>query len=275
VRLVLTLACPDRIGLVAAVSGFLADRACFVTDSNHYGDPDTGRFFMRTVFLPPEGAGALGEEFAPIAVRFAMTWELRDADARARTLVLVSREQHCLSDLLYRMRSGSLAIDVAGVLSNHADARDLVTWHGVPFHYEPDAEALEARLLALYASERVELVVLARYMRILGERACARLSGRAINIHHSFLPSFKGARPYHQAHARGVKLIGATAHYVTGDLDEGPIIEQAVERVDHAATAADLAATGHDIESAVLARAVRYHVERRVLVNGSKTVVFR
>jgi formyltetrahydrofolate deformylase len=280
VRLVLTLSCPDRVGVVAAVSGFLAERGCFITESNHYGDPDTARFFMRTVFelAPSLEEGHWREEFALVARGLDMAWKVHDVAARARTLVLVSGFEHCLSDLLYRVRLGRLPIEVVAAVSNHEKLRTLVEWHGIPYlHLPVDATTkaqTEQRIIDLIEQESVELVVLARYMQILSNDFCRRYPGLIINIHHSFLPSFKGARPYHQAHARGVKLIGATAHYVTADLDEGPIIEQAVERVTHDATIEDLVALGCDIESAVLARAVRYHVEHRVLLNGNKTVIF-
>jgi len=279
---VLTITCPDTVGIVAAVAGFLAGRNCFITESSHFGDVTTGRFFMRTVFRLPPGAAeatALMAPFANIAERFAMDWRVHDLRRRQRVLILVSKFDHCINDLLYRMRTGALPMDVAAVVSNHPDLESLVAWHGIPYHYWPvTSETLpdqEERLLGLIERESIELVVLARYMRILSGKVCQTLSGRVINIHHSFLPSFKGAKPYHQAHARGVKLIGATAHYVTQDLDEGPIIEQAVERVDHTFTPGDLVAVGRDLENVVLARAVRFHLEHRVLLNGIKTVVFR
>jgi len=279
---VLTITCPDTVGIVAAVAGFLAGCGCFITESSHFGDVTTGRFFMRTVFRPPTGS-ADGETvmapFAAVAERFAMDWRIHDLGRRQRVLILVSRFDHCLNDLLYRMRTGALPMDVAAVVSNHPDLEPLVTWHGIPFHHWPVVaethRAQEEKLLDLIAHDQIELVVLARYMRILSGAMCEKLPGRIINIHHSFLPSFKGAKPYHQAHARGVKIIGATAHYVTEDLDEGPIIEQAVERVDHTFTPGELVAVGRDLENVVLARAVRFHLEHRVLLNGIKTVVFR
>ena len=277
---VLTAACPDKTGIVAAVAGFLAERDLFITESSHFGDPMTGRFFMRTVF---ESGGAPGlahlrGDFAAIAGRFGMEWPIDDAGKRDRLLVLVSRFDHCLNDLLYRYRAGSLAVEIPAIVSNHTDLRPLAEWHGIPFHHLPMTAATKAaqeeRLLQLVHGLEIDLVVLARYMQVLSPELCERLKGRCINIHHSFLPSFKGAKPYHQAHARGVKLIGATAHYVTTDLDEGPIIEQAVERVDHSRSPEAFVAIGSDIESQVLARAVRWHVERRILLNDSKTVVF-
>ena len=279
-RAVLTAACPDKTGIVAAVAGFLAERDLFITESSHFGDPMTGRFFMRTVF---ESGGAPGlarlrGDFAAIAGRFGMEWQIDDAGKRDRLLVLVSRFDHCLNDLLYRYRAGSLAVEIPAIVSNHTDLRPLAEWHGIPFHHLPMTAATKAaqeeRLLQLVHGLEIDLVVLARYMQVLSPELCERLKGRCINIHHSFLPSFKGAKPYHQAHARGVKLIGATAHYVTTDLDEGPIIEQAVERVDHSRSPEAFVAIGRDIESQVLARAVRWHVERRILLNDSKTVVF-
>lgn len=279
---ILSLSCPDRRGIVAAVSGFLAQTDCFITESADFGDPLSGRFFQRTVFRtdgPKPSRAGLEEQFEIIARRFDMKWALHDAQRKARLVVLVSKFGHCLNDLLYRYRTGALPVEIAAVVSNHPDFAELVGWHGVPFHHWPaepgNKTETEQRLLALVEAERVDLVVLARYMQILSPELCGRLGGRAINIHHSFLPSFKGARPYHQAHARGVKLIGATAHYVTTDLDEGPIIEQAVERIDHTVTPDEMVAIGRDIENVVLARAIKLHVEHRVLINGAKTVVFR
>ena len=279
---ILTLSCPDRRGIVAAVSGFLAQSDCFIMESADFGDPASGRFFQRVVFRtdgPSPSRAGLEEQFGIIARRFAMDWALHDSHRKARLVVMVSKFGHCLNDLLYRYRTGALPVDIVAVVSNHPDFAELAGWHGIPFHHWPvEAEGkagTEARLMELVEAGNVDLVVLARYMQILSPGLCERLSGRAINIHHSFLPSFKGARPYHQAHARGVKLIGATAHYVTTDLDEGPIIEQAVERIDHTHTPDDMVAIGRDIENVVLARAIKLHVEHRVLVNGHKTVVFR
>ena len=279
----LTLTCPDRAGIVHAVTGLLVEQRGNILESQQFSDLAENRFFMRVRFAV-EGAGAetlerLRSAFAPVAERWGMTWELWDAGAPYRTLILVSKFSHCLNDLLFRWSSGSLQIDVVGVVSNHPDCERLVASYGVPYHHVPvtadtKAEA-EKRLLELVDDEGVDLVVLARYMQVLSDDTCRRLTGKAINIHHSFLPSFKGARPYHQAFDRGVKLVGATAHYVTGDLDEGPIIEQDVMRVDHRFDAAELAAAGRDVESQVLSRAVRWHAESRVLLNGSKTVVFR
>ncbi|MBF0375119.1 MAG: formyltetrahydrofolate deformylase [Alphaproteobacteria bacterium] len=280
-RYILNISCPDAVGIVAAVSGFLAGEGWFIVESSHFGDPTTGRFFMRTVFedaAMPE-IDEVKSRFAAVAQRFGMDWDIYDSGRRARLLVLVSKASHCLNDLLYRYRSGTLQVDIPAVVSNHNDLERMTEWHGIPFHCLPvgnaNREAQEARILEMVERLNVDLVVLARYMQILTPTMCEALAGRCINIHHSFLPSFKGARPYHQAHARGVKLIGATAHYVTTTLDEGPIIEQEVERVDHTHAPDDLVAIGRDIEAVVLARAVRYHIERRVLLNGVKTVVFR
>ena len=279
---VLIVRCPDTKGVVAAVSGYLADNDASIVESNHFNDSVGNLFCMRTVFrqdgpsMPP--IEMLRDGFRPIAHRFRMQWELHDLSLRPRVLIAVSKSGHCLFDLLYRWRAGQLGVDVPAVVSNHDEMRSFVEWNGIPFHHLPVTPTTkttqEARLLQLVTELKIDLVVLARYMQILSPDLCAALSGRCINIHHSFLPSFKGARPYQQAHQRGVKIIGATAHYVTGDLDEGPIIEQGVERVSHAHTPERLMEVGRDIECAVLARAVRWHVERRVVVNGPKTIVF-
>jgi formyltetrahydrofolate deformylase len=268
VDLVLTLSCPDRVGVVHAVTGVLAAQGANILDSQEYGDPDTGRFFMR---VHVTGSSDLQAALEPVAKRFEMEWRLDDLETPQRVLVLVSRQGHCLHDLLYRHSTGALPAEIAGVASNHDDFRGLVEGYGLPFHLLPEGKpAAEARLLEL---ADVDLVVLARYMQILSDATVDALPV-AINIHHSFLPSFKGARPYHQAHDRGVKLIGATAHYVTGDLDEGPIIEQEVARVTHAQAPDRLAQVGADLETVCLARAVRWHLEHRVLRNGGRTVVF-
>jgi formyltetrahydrofolate deformylase len=278
---VLTLLCPDRPGIVHAVTGLLVDHQGNILESQQFGDLSEGRFFMRVRFAVDGGASleSLRAAFAPVAERFAMTWELWEATAPYRTLLLVSKMGHCLNDLLFRWRNASLQIDPVAVVSNHRDCEAMAASYGVPYHHipvTPDTKAdAEARLLQLVDSLGVHLVVLARYMQVLTDETCRALEGRAINIHHSFLPSFKGARPYHQAFDRGVKLVGATAHYVTGELDEGPIIEQDVMRVHHGYDAAELAAAGRDVETQVLARAVRWHSESRVLLNGHKTVVFR
>ncbi len=281
-RFVLKLACTDTIGIVNAVSGFLTQNGANIIDSAQFGDRETERFFMRVSFTPidptieREGLEAV---FRPIAERYKMAWSLHDATARAKVLIMVSKFGHCLNDLLYRQRIGALPMDIVGVGSNHRDFEDLVASYRIPFHHLPITAATKAhqegQLKDLIATTGAELVVLARYMQVLSDDMCRHLAGRAINIHHSFLPSFKGAKPYHQAHARGVKLIGATAHFVTPELDEGPIIEQETQRVDHAHSADDMAAIGRDIESVVLARAVKYHIEHRVLQNGSRTVVFK
>ncbi|MDQ3503328.1 MAG: formyltetrahydrofolate deformylase [Actinomycetota bacterium] len=277
----LTLSCPDRPGIVHAVSTFLVVTGCNILDSQQYRDPDSERFFMRVHVAadPAVTVPSLRSGFEATATSFAMDWQLAPSDRPLPTIVLVSKQDHCLQDLLFRHRTGALPIDLRAVVSNHPDTRSLVEWHGIAFHHLPvaaDTKAdAEAQLLALVQAEQVELVVLARYMQVLSPDLCARLTGSAINIHHSFLPSFKGARPYAQAHDRGVKLIGASAHYVTAALDEGPIIEQDVARADHTHTAEALARVGQDIEARVLARAVLWHAERRVLLNGSRTVVFR
>ncbi len=279
---VLTISCPDAVGIVAAVSGFLSGRQLFITESEHFGDTISGRFFMRTVFREEPGMPPLSElkaAFSELARRFEMDWKIYDTSVPQRVLILVSKFDHCLNDLLYRYRTGTLSIDIAAVVSNHPDLERVVEWHGIPYHHLPVTKETkaeqEAKILEMVDRLHIDLVVLARYMQVLSQDMCKALSWRCINIHHSFLPSFKGAKPYHQAHARGVKIIGATAHYVTSDLDEGPIIEQAVERVDHTQTPGDLVAIGRDIENVVLSRALKYHAEHRVLPNGGKTVVFR
>jgi formyltetrahydrofolate deformylase len=280
-RYILTLSCPDRMGIVAAVSTFLATRCCNILDSAQFGDPDSRRFFMRICFAAGGSISreSLSNDFAAVSAQFSMTWALHDTAVKPRAVILVSRHGHCLNDLLYRYRTGVLPIEIPAIVSNHPDFSDVAQNHGIAFHYLPvDAGnkcRQEERLLQIVETERCDLVVLARYMQILSPSACACLHARAINIHHSFLPSFQGARPYHQAHDRGVKLIGATAHYVTEDLDEGPIIEQDVARVDHGMSVREFVAVGRDVECAVLARAVRWHVERRILLNGSRTVVFK
>lgn len=280
---VLIVTAQDRIGIVAAVTTWLAANDGFIIESQQYADLDSGRFFMRIAFQPG-GPGfpvltILRDRFKDIAERFDLDWELVSSDHRLRVMIAVSKGGHCLNDLLHRWRIGSLAVDIPLVVSNHPDLAPLAGFHGIPFHHLPisngDKAGQEDRLLQLVEDHRIDLVVLARYMQVLSDRACQALSGRCINIHHSFLPSFKGARPYHQAHARGVKLIGATAHYVTGDLDEGPIIEQMAQRVDHGHSAETMAAMGRDLEAQVLARAVAWAAERRVLPNGQRTIVFR
>jgi formyltetrahydrofolate deformylase len=279
---VLTLVCADRVGIVAAVSRFLADRGGFITDSQQFADREAGSFFMRVAFEATDarmmGTDVLRGEFAAIGESFGMDWRLTPADERPRMLIAVSKGSHCLADLLHRWQTGTLAVDIMGVVSNHPDMRRITEWHGIPYHELPangDKAAQEAAIIDLVDRTRSEYLILARYMQVLSEHLVETLAGRCVNIHHSFLPGFKGARPYHRAHERGVKLIGATAHFVTADLDEGPIIEQAVERVDHRATADDMIRIGRDIEAQVLARAVGWLANRRVLLNGGKTVVFR
>ncbi|QDQ12166.1 formyltetrahydrofolate deformylase [Streptomyces spectabilis] len=277
---VLTLSCPDKQGIVHAVSSYLFMTGCNIEDSQQFGDRDTGLFFMRVHFSAesPVTLDKLRASFAAIGDSFHMDWQIHAADERMRIVLMVSKFGHCLNDLLFRSRIGALPVEIAAVVSNHTDFAELSASYGIPFHHIPvtkDTKAdAEARLLQLVRDENVDLVVLARYMQVISDDLCKQLSGRIINIHHSFLPSFKGARPYHQAHARGVKLIGATAHYVTADLDEGPIIEQEVERVGHQVTPAQLVAIGRDVECQALARAVKWHAEHRILLNGHRTVVF-
>jgi formyltetrahydrofolate deformylase len=275
---VLTLSCPDRPGVVAAVSGLLAGHGCNIIESQQFGDPVAVRFFMRVQFAADLPGDDLRAAFAALAPEFGMDFQLFDRAVKTRALVLVSRFDHCLNDLLYRVRSGLLPIEIAGVASNHPDLRPLTQSYGVEYHHLPVTAATkakqEAEILTLVDHYQADLVVLARYMQVLSKDLCAKLAGRVINIHHSFLPSFKGAKPYHQAYSRGVKLIGATAHYVTADLDEGPIIEQEVARVNHTHSPEDLAAIGRDLECQALARAVRWHAEHRVLLDGHKTVIF-
>ncbi|MEU7471842.1 formyltetrahydrofolate deformylase [Streptomyces sp. NPDC012403] len=277
---VLTLSCPDKQGIVHAVSSYLFMTGCNIEDSQQFGDHDTGLFFMRVHFSAdaPVTLEKLRASFAAIGDSFHMEWQINRADEKMRILLMVSRFGHCLNDLLFRARTGALPVEIAGVVSNHTDFAELVASYNIPFHHIPVPKGgkpeAEARLLEIVREDDVELVVLARYMQVLSDDLCKQLSGRIINIHHSFLPSFKGAKPYHQAHARGVKLIGATAHYVTADLDEGPIIEQEVERVGHDVTPEGLVAIGRDVECQALARAVKWHAERRILPNGRRTVVF-
>ncbi|MEJ8635681.1 formyltetrahydrofolate deformylase [Streptomyces sp. NPDC006475] len=277
---VLTLSCPDKQGIVHAVSSYLFITGCNIEDSQQFGDRDTGLFFMRVHFSAeaPVTVEKLRASFAAVGDAFQMDWEIHLAEERMRIVLMVSKFGHCLNDLLFRSRIGALPVEIAAVVSNHTDFAELVASYDVPFHHIPvtkdNKAAAETQLLTLVQAENVELVVLARYMQVLSDDLCKQLSGRIINIHHSFLPSFKGAKPYHQAHARGVKLIGATAHYVTADLDEGPIIEQEVERVGHEVTPEQLVAIGRDVECQALARAVKWHAEHRILLNGRRTVVF-
>lgn len=280
-RYVLTVICPDRVGIVAAVSGFIADHGGWVLEAAQHGDLSSGRFFLRIEVIAdtlPFGPDELDRRFAAVAEELAMTYRVTDTDVRKRVVVLVSREEHCLADLLYRWRSGDLPCDIVAVVSNHDHLRSTVEWHGIPFHHVPidrhgrsGGFAEVGRLLDELAAD---VVVLARFMQVLPGWLCERYAGRLINIHHSFLPSFAGAKPYHQAFERGVKLIGATCHYVTAELDQGPIIEQDTRRIDHADSIDELVRVGRDIERSVLARGLRWHVEDRVLLNGSRTVVF-
>ena len=277
---VLTVTCLSTRGIVAAISGFLADQGCNITDSAQFDDMGTGQFFMRVTFAPETGASlaALTGAFAAIAEPFGMDWAIHDAAHRVKVLLMVSNFGHCLNDLLYRWRIGALPIEIVGVVSNHLTYQKVVVNHDIPFHLikvtkenKPEAEA---RLLSLVEETGAELVVLARYMQVLSDALCRKMAGRIINIHHSFLPSFKGANPYKQAFTRGVKLIGATAHYVTADLDEGPIIEQDTVRITHAQSPEDYVSLGRDVEAAVLSRAIHAHIHHRVFLNGNKTVVF-
>lgn len=280
---ILNATCDSRMGTVAAVSGFLASRHCYITDMQQFDDVLSGRFFVRVSFYAdpektPELEG-LKAEFNTVARREDMEWAIHDGEKKPRVLIMVSKFDHCLNDLLYRHRTGELKMEITTVVSNHPDLRQMVEAHRIRYEHLPvtseNKASQEQRLLEIVDQTGSELVVLARYMQVLSDDLCRKLRGRAINIHHSFLPGFKGAKPYHQAHARGVKLTGATAHYVTADLDEGPIIEQIVERVDHTFTPDKLAAAGRDSECRALAAAVKFHIEHRVFLNGSKTVVFR
>jgi formyltetrahydrofolate deformylase len=283
---ILTLSCPDQRGIVHRVSGFLAGHGCNIIDSAQFGDQDEKRFFMRVHFAREDASVTdelLRADFAALGEDMRLDWELRDAHYKPRVLLMVSKIGHCLNDLLFRYKSGLLPVEIPAIVSNHMDFYQLAASYNIPFHHLPLAAgapesaklAQEARIIELIDTHQLDLVVLARYMQILSPELCLRLKGKAINIHHSFLPSFKGAKPYAQAHQRGVKLIGATAHFVTGDLDEGPIIEQDVERVDHSMDADTLSAIGRDVECVVLARAVKWFVEHRILQNGHRTVIFK
>ncbi|MCI3134736.1 formyltetrahydrofolate deformylase [Phenylobacterium aquaticum] len=280
--MILTLSCPDQPGIVARVSTFLFERGCNILDAQQFDDQETGVFFMRVVFdLKGDGGDleTLRAEFAPMAQGFSMRWSIRDPKIKRKVMILASQQDHCLADLLYRWRRGELPMELSAVVSNHArDTYAHLDLADVPFHHLPVTRATkleqEAAIWKLIQDTGTDLVVLARYMQVLSDGLAAKLEERCINIHHSFLPGFKGAKPYHQAHVRGVKVIGATAHYVTADLDEGPIIEQDVERISHRDTPRDLIRKGRDIERRVLARAVRWRLEDRVLLNGSKTIVF-
>lgn len=281
-KYVLTLSCPDRVGIVAAVSGFVAQHQGWITEAQHHSDALAERFFMRQEILADSltlSLEAFRAAFGGIATEFSMDWRITDSAVRKRVVFLVSKPEHCIYDLLSRWKSGDLAIDIPCVISNHEYFRDLVEWHGIPFHHVPvtpeTKEAAYDQVMALFDAAAGDTMVLARYMQVLSAKVCDRYRGQINNIHHSFLPSFVGAKPYHQAYARGVKLIGATCHYVTDVLDAGPIIDQDVIRIDHSDSVADLVRYGKDIEKTVLARGLRYHVEDRVLCHGNKTVVFR
>lgn len=280
---VLVVSCHDVKGIVAAVSSFLTRHDCFIRESAQFGDPITGRFFMRCDFMAGDatpGQAELEKQFASeIANIFGMEWQLHDLSRKMRVMLLVSKASHCLNDLLHRYLTDALPMEITSIVSNHESLKSMGDWHRIPFHYLPvtaeTKDQQEAQILKLVEEQQVDVVVLARYMQILSDKLCTALHGRAINIHHSFLPSFKGARPYHQAYERGVKLIGATAHYVTSDLDEGPIIEQEIARVDHTYSPEKLTSVGGDIEAKVLAHALKNHLEHRVLLNGHKTVIFK
>ena len=276
----LTISCPDRAGIIAAVSGFIAQQGGFIVEASYHTEREAQRFFMRQEILAdslPFDANEFCRRFAQLSDDFEMTWQLSDSARKKRLVILVSKQDHCLNDLLYRWRSGELLVDIPCVISNHEDLRSFVEWHGIPFIHVgmTDKAAAFAEIGALFEQHQGDTLVLARFMQIMPPDFCQRYAGRIINIHHSFLPSFVGAKPYHQAYLRGVKLIGATCHYVTDELDAGPIIEQDTVRVDHGDTVDDLVRYGRDIERTVLARGLRYHVEDRVLVCGNKTIVFR
>ena len=279
-RYTLTISCPDRAGIIAAVTGFIAQHGGFIVEASYHTDLETQRFFMRQEILAdslPFDAHEFRRRFAQLSDEFEMTWQFSDSARKKRLVILVSKQDHCLNDLLYRWRSGELLVDIPCVISNHEDLRSFVEWHGIPFIHVgmTDKAAAFAEIGALFEQHQGDTLVLARFMQIMPADFCQRYAGRIINIHHSFLPSFVGAKPYHQAYLRGVKLIGATCHYVTDELDAGPIIEQDTVRVDHGDTVDDLVRYGRDIEKTVLARGLRYHIEDRVLICGNKTIVFR
>ena len=278
---VLLISCEDRRGIVAAVANSIASQGCNIVENAQYGDAPTGRFFMRTAFEAPEGMTIeqFSDGFQPVATAYRLDWKVYDVKTKLRAMIMVSQGGHCLNDLLYRTSTGRLPMDVTSIVSNHMTWKRRADHEGIPFHHlpiTPETKAgQEAKLLALVEAEAVDLIILARYMQVLSDEVCRLLDGRVINIHHSFLPGFKGAKPYHRAYERGVKMVGATAHYVTPDLDEGPIITQDVSIVDHADTVEDLIAQGQDTESRVLARAVKLHLEHRILLSGNRTVVFK
>ncbi|WP_431798427.1 formyltetrahydrofolate deformylase (plasmid) [Cupriavidus metallidurans] len=283
IHYVIKITCPATTGIVASITSYLAEQGCYITELAQFDDEETGRFFMRGVFRLTAAArsdiAAIRSGFGPVAEHFGMEWELFSSAEPMKVLLMVSKFDHCLADLLYRRSKGEIGLNITAVVSNHLDLRPMVEREGLRFIYLPvtkeNKAEQEAELMKIVQDTRTELVVLARYMQVLSNELCRQLAGRAINIHHSFLPGFKGAKPYHQAHARGVKLIGATAHYVTADLDEGPIIEQEIQRVDHTYRADDLVAVGRATETVALARALKYHIEHRVFANHDKTVVFR
>ncbi len=277
-KYILSLSCPDSIGIVAAITTYLAKHNVFILESSQFGDKESNQFFMRIVFeMPLAGLGLVEENFPEIAEKFNMQWSIVDLTYKPKTLILVSKASHCLNDLLHRAKD-NLELDIRAVASNHTDLKEMSSWYKVPFHHYPVTKETknkqESQIIDLIEKEQIDLVILARYMQIMSSDLCQKLSGKAINIHHSFLPSFKGAKPYHQAHERGVKIIGATAHYVTENLDEGPIIAQDTIHVNHSHSPKDLVQLGQDTECFVLARAIKYHVQRRVFINGHKTVVF-
>ncbi len=279
---ILTLSCHDTAGIVAAVSGFLFKTDCFIIESTQFGDPSTLKFFMRVVFSTNENSltqAQLCEKFAPIAQKFGMDWNLSDSKRKMRLLLMVSKQGHCFNDLLHRYASGLLSVEIPAIISNHRDMEKMANWYEIPFYYLPvengNKAAQEEKIIEIIEKFQIDLTILARYMQILSPKLTQALRGKAINIHHSFLPGFKGAKPYHQAYDRGVKIIGATAHYITEDLDEGPIIEQEVIRVNHTHTPEQLLALGRDVESSVLAHAIGYHIQHRVLLNGNKTIIFK
>ncbi|MBZ0133075.1 MAG: formyltetrahydrofolate deformylase [Rhodocyclaceae bacterium] len=281
-RYTLTASCPDRVGIVARVATFIAENQGWILETSHHADEDTQRYFMRIEMKAdslPFDLAEFRRRFQPIAAEFRMDWRIADSAVRKRLVLLVSKQEHCLYDLLARWQSKELDVDIPCVISNHETFRSFVEWHGIPFHHVPvtaqNKAAANAEIARLFEDARGDVMVLARYMQIIPAELCEKLPGRILNIHHSFLPSFVGAKPYHQAHQRGVKLIGATCHFVTAELDAGPIIEQDTVRIDHGDTVDDLVRYGKDIEKAVLARGLRYHVEDRVLLNGNRTVVFR
>ncbi|PDT04917.1 formyltetrahydrofolate deformylase [Rhizobium chutanense] len=279
-NVVLTVSCKSTRGIVAAISSYLAEKGCNIIDSSQFDDLDTGKFFMRVSFISEEGLSGteIGADFVPVAAPFAMEYEFHDSEKRMKVLLMVSRFGHCLNDLLYRWKIGALPIDIVGVVSNHFDYQKVVVNHDIPFHHikvtKENKPQAEGQLVELVNQTGTELIVLARYMQVLSDQLCKQMSGKIINIHHSFLPSFKGANPYKQAYQRGVKLIGATAHYVTADLDEGPIIEQDTARITHAQSPDDYVSIGRDVESQVLARAIHAHIHHRTFINGNRTVVF-